>query len=77
MKPERVNALATEAYRLCGYKTIRFRDGSLGILRCPAKTIQLMQAFQDLLLNELEAGSAAPIDPQSEARRRRPDQEPR
>lgn len=54
MTPEQLTALATKAYRDLGYEVITWRDGSKGVLRCPSKTIKLMNRFQELLLAVIE-----------------------
>lgn len=54
MKPERVSQLMTVAYRDLGYQVIPFRDGSKGVLKCPAKTVALMTKFAELICDELE-----------------------
>lgn len=50
---KRISELASEAYRLCGYQTVRFGDGSVGVLKCSGKTITLMNTFQALLMKEV------------------------
>lgn len=54
LTPARISEIAGQAYRLLGYRSVRFRDGSFGILKCPAKTISLMNTFQELLMNEVD-----------------------
>lgn len=52
---ERVNKLAHLAYKLCGYEVIKFGKGRPdGIVKCSAKTIDLMNTFQTLLVNEID-----------------------
>jgi hypothetical protein len=54
LTPERVNALAIQAYRATGYAVIRFEDGSRGVVHCPSRVVRLMNAFQSLLCDALE-----------------------
>jgi len=61
MTPERVSALAGQAYRELGYRVHRFSDGTRGVLGCPSKTIALMNRFQELLITEIEGDEVAPI----------------
>ena len=55
MTAEQINKLAAQAYRDLGYEVFTFRDGSQGVTRCPPKTIRLMNRFQELLYDVLEA----------------------
>lgn len=48
---ELINKLAHQAYRDMGYEVVTFKDDSVGITKCPAKTIKLMNRFQELLYN--------------------------
>jgi hypothetical protein len=59
MKSERVSEMMTQAYRALGYEVQRFRDGSKGVFKCPAKTIALMTTFGDLICDELDKESAS------------------
>lgn len=59
LTPERVAELMTQAYKTMGYEVFRFRDGSKGVLRCPAKTVALMTKFGDLICGELESTRAS------------------
>lgn len=54
LSDEEISKLAGEAYRLCGYRSVKFNDGSIGVLGCPAKTIWLMNTFQALLMKASE-----------------------
>lgn len=54
MTPEQLSELASRAYRDLGYRVVTFRDGSKGVLKCPAKTINLMNRIQALILEALE-----------------------
>lgn len=47
---EGVQSLALEAYRMNGYETVSFRDGTIGVLQCSNRTLRLMNTFQKLLL---------------------------
>lgn len=59
MTPENLSALATRAYRDLGYQVVTFRDGSKGVLKCPTKTINLVNRLQELVLDALEAEAAS------------------
>ena len=60
MTAEQIHVFAMRAYRDLGYGVVTFRDGSTGVLRCPTKTINLMNRFQELLIDALEAEHATP-----------------
>ncbi len=51
---DRLDQLVKQAYRDMGYETVRFRDGSVGVLKCPSKTIALMNRLTQLVMAELE-----------------------
>lgn len=64
LTPERLSDLAKKAYTLLGYRTVNFGDGAVGVLGCPSKTIRLMNAFQDLILEAIEtAPTPKPSEP--------------
>lgn len=46
---EELGKLADRAYRDLGYEVVVFRNGSIGVLRCPAKTIRLMNRLLELV----------------------------
>jgi hypothetical protein len=54
ISPVRISELAAQAYRALGYQMVTFADGSVGVLRCPRKTIELMNTFQALLMDEVD-----------------------
>jgi hypothetical protein len=54
----KLEMLVRRAYRDLGYQTITFRDGSIGVLKCPAKTINLMNHFSELIARELPSDCA-------------------
>jgi hypothetical protein len=54
ISPERISELAAQAYRELGYRMMTFGDGTVGVLNCPAKTVRLMNAFQALLMDEVD-----------------------
>lgn len=63
LTPERVSEIAHEAYRRMGYETFRFGDGSIGVLKCPTKTVELMNLFQMLLIEEVDPSEPLVEDP--------------
>ncbi len=52
--PARISQIALGAYKACGYRTVSFPDGSVGVLKCAPKTILLMNTFQALLMDEVD-----------------------
>jgi len=59
LTPERIGELASLAYKLAGYEVLRMGDGTHAVSKCGPKTIDLMNKFQALLVNEI-SGEAPP-----------------
>lgn len=51
---EKASQLALEAYKRCDYQIVDFGHGRQGVLRCPKRTIELMNTYQALLMNAIE-----------------------
>ncbi len=69
MTPGRLSELVLQAYKDLGYRTVRFGDGTVGVLKCPAKTIALVNRLQDLVMLELERrdeGDGGAVDDSAE-----------